>query len=986
MQTYLKKDHAPAPRGPAAARAPQDAPSMDALRTGTARPSPEQLGQQVDLPSQIQTKMERAFGMDFSGVQLYRSQAVADAGAQAVAQGRRIAFAPDRLDFSSQQGQSLLGHEFSHVASQARGEVRGRGFLENAALESRADQEGAMAARGESAGPATGTLSSASAMSASGPMQAKKPDKDKQPAPAIDAGVHERADPADHSNLTDAAETGIDLLGDVSDVLDGDTLSEGAGLLKKASDSSGFWGKAADQMEKLSKSDGIDTFGKVASAVGTGKALYDAGSDIHAAVTGTGEGDRFDQTSTAVQSSSDAIGSTLDTVSDYVSEGTGEILGNVGAVFQIGSGAVGTGKAIKKGVTAQTDDIAAQNTLRHINERREGRTSARQQRIDSVMTNLASSQQFAARVHKGEAGKEGVHSALDMGRGGANFIPGVGNVVSLGLGVVQKATDAAFDGKIKHDKKVARQANLGQEHMDLIGKLQEKLIAERKAECAAEGREFTMFDEDECIHQAKHTVNEAIHGEGNATYQAAALANTNQNMDMMEDIMQQRDDEAKAAVQDMTGLGHAVSAEGKFVDRAESATRFNADYNSRTYEEASSALRAKEDSKHHLVQVARANAQKKAQAKADKAAAKQAEKDRLAAMTPDARKAYKQQQKEQKKQDKAAAKAEKQAAKQRAKDEKARNAGARAEQKAARRNARKVYRNERAQYVESKMADPENQNLGLFGKIKKKHELKKEFDASGKAQGIENAPKGSASAGRGNPFKSALLHAKRSHDRVRDSIVNEGFEELGWADRAKIAVTNPLAWMASKTKSGKAKSRANLAKQASRKQRSADLLAEIRSAGQSPQPADPSELSFKDRVRHLNALQAGSQGAGEELIDQTADPSLLSHKDRIEHLNSGHAGEGVDPAKLSFQNKIKHLNSRLTGGPADQAPAAQVPAAADEDAGGELMDQTADPALLSVKDKVERYDTGTASNDGVDPALLPFKNKVKHLNSRLGGK
>ena len=107
MQTYLKKDHAPAHRGPSAARMP--APSMDALRAGMARPATEQPGQRVDLPSQIQAKMESAFGMDFSGVRLYRSQAVADGGAQAVTQGSRIAFAPDRLDFFSQEGQSLLG-------------------------------------------------------------------------------------------------------------------------------------------------------------------------------------------------------------------------------------------------------------------------------------------------------------------------------------------------------------------------------------------------------------------------------------------------------------------------------------------------------------------------------------------------------------------------------------------------------------------------------------------------------------------------------------------------------------------------------------------------------------------------------------------------------------------------------------------------------------------------------------------------------------
>ena len=99
---------------------------------------------------------------------------VADAGAEAVAQGSRIAFAPGKLDFASASGQALLGHELSHVVSQAREEVSGSGFLNDAALEARADREGAMAAAGEQvyAGPVTAALSSAAP--AAGPMQASK--------------------------------------------------------------------------------------------------------------------------------------------------------------------------------------------------------------------------------------------------------------------------------------------------------------------------------------------------------------------------------------------------------------------------------------------------------------------------------------------------------------------------------------------------------------------------------------------------------------------------------------------------------------------------------------------------------------------------------------------------------------------------------------------------------------------------------------------
>ena len=121
-------------------------PSMDALRSGAAKPTAELLGHRVDLPDAMRAKMENAFGADLSAVKLYESEAVADAGAEAITQGSDIAFAPGMLDFTSFGGQSLLGHEISHVVSQARGEVSGRGFLNDSGLEARADREGAMAA------------------------------------------------------------------------------------------------------------------------------------------------------------------------------------------------------------------------------------------------------------------------------------------------------------------------------------------------------------------------------------------------------------------------------------------------------------------------------------------------------------------------------------------------------------------------------------------------------------------------------------------------------------------------------------------------------------------------------------------------------------------------------------------------------------------------------------------------------------------------
>ena len=150
---------------------------------GQAPPPPtaDILGHKVDLPGALRARMESSFGADLSGLQLYESQAVADAGAEAITQGSRIAFAPGKLDFASTGGQALLGHEISHAVSQARGEVTGNGFLQSHALEARADREGMLAAMGQpiSAAP-VGAISDVSAASAAGPMQAKKK-KDETP-------------------------------------------------------------------------------------------------------------------------------------------------------------------------------------------------------------------------------------------------------------------------------------------------------------------------------------------------------------------------------------------------------------------------------------------------------------------------------------------------------------------------------------------------------------------------------------------------------------------------------------------------------------------------------------------------------------------------------------------------------------------------------------------------------------------------------------
>ncbi|MEO7735540.1 MAG: DUF4157 domain-containing protein [Kofleriaceae bacterium] len=100
--------------------------------------------------------MERAFGADFSGVQIHRDHRAAAIGAQAFAQGENIHLAPGRGDMASHEGRALIGHELAHVVQQREGRVagpavqgKGAAVVSDPALEHEADAAGAAAARGE---------------------------------------------------------------------------------------------------------------------------------------------------------------------------------------------------------------------------------------------------------------------------------------------------------------------------------------------------------------------------------------------------------------------------------------------------------------------------------------------------------------------------------------------------------------------------------------------------------------------------------------------------------------------------------------------------------------------------------------------------------------------------------------------------------------------------------------------------------------------
>jgi len=105
------------------------------------------------LADGLRGKMESSFGADFSSVRLHRDGAAADLGAKAFTQGNHIHVKPSQYNPESSTGQSLIGHELSHVQQQAAGRVavQGKGLPinSNPALEAEADRQGAQAAAGK---------------------------------------------------------------------------------------------------------------------------------------------------------------------------------------------------------------------------------------------------------------------------------------------------------------------------------------------------------------------------------------------------------------------------------------------------------------------------------------------------------------------------------------------------------------------------------------------------------------------------------------------------------------------------------------------------------------------------------------------------------------------------------------------------------------------------------------------------------------------
>lgn len=111
-------------------------------------------GSGLPLPSDVRDKMEQSFNTDFTDVRVHRGSEAKAIGALAFTQGNNIYFQPEQYNPKSLAGQTLLGHELTHVVQQRAGLVKPqsrRGDLSinaDSTLEAEADRLGAKAAHG----------------------------------------------------------------------------------------------------------------------------------------------------------------------------------------------------------------------------------------------------------------------------------------------------------------------------------------------------------------------------------------------------------------------------------------------------------------------------------------------------------------------------------------------------------------------------------------------------------------------------------------------------------------------------------------------------------------------------------------------------------------------------------------------------------------------------------------------------------------------
>ena len=102
-------------------------------------------GRSLDLPNTLRSRVRSQFGLNMDSLQIKESAQVADFGANAMAQGNIISFAPGLFNPNTSSGRELIGHELHHITEQARGtgsNVEGSNIHYNPVSESASDAAG----------------------------------------------------------------------------------------------------------------------------------------------------------------------------------------------------------------------------------------------------------------------------------------------------------------------------------------------------------------------------------------------------------------------------------------------------------------------------------------------------------------------------------------------------------------------------------------------------------------------------------------------------------------------------------------------------------------------------------------------------------------------------------------------------------------------------------------------------------------------------
>jgi hypothetical protein len=106
---------APSPLESAAVQVLRRMPSEQLGRAAAAVSTLPTLGAGEPLPAAAQRSLEAMLGRPVPDVRIHSSPVAESLGAEAFTTGRRIVFAPGRLDLGAGRGLALLGHELAHV-------------------------------------------------------------------------------------------------------------------------------------------------------------------------------------------------------------------------------------------------------------------------------------------------------------------------------------------------------------------------------------------------------------------------------------------------------------------------------------------------------------------------------------------------------------------------------------------------------------------------------------------------------------------------------------------------------------------------------------------------------------------------------------------------------------------------------------------------------------------------------------------------------